>query len=226
MALDNRRGKINKLDLYVDTHYIALFSRHDVPKISDAMAKYGTLRSNIQSLKRGMRLCGFAVTLQCSPGDTEAILQAINMTEKGQVLFVDSGGCEDIATAGASVISLAKEKGIGGLVVDGVIRDKLAWIKSGIPVFCRGSFSRLVPVQEKYEINGPISCGGLVVFPGDLAVGDEDGVVVVPGQDLSRVLALTEEHLEKETWMQEEFDTGISMTELFGCEPKIEKWRG
>lgn len=226
MALNIGRGKINMLDFENDEQFIPLFSKHDVPKISDAMAKYGTLHSNIQSLKRGMRFCGYVVTLQCSPGDIEAIEQAIRGVKRGQVLFVAAGGCEEIATVGASVIPLAKERGLSGFIVDGVIRDKLAWIESGIPVFCKGCHARLSLVQEKYEIGGPISCGGLVVHPGDLAVGDEDGIVVIPGHDLSRVLALTEEHLQKENWMQEKFDAGVSMTELFGCEPKIEKWRG
>ena len=204
---------------------IEQFREHDVAKISDSMAKYGSLHSAIKPLQDGMRICGVCHTLGCVPGDMHAAKQVLGLIKAGDVVVIDAWGHEKLAVADAKFCQKLRAAGAGGLIVNGAIRDKRAILESGFPVFARAVSSRRYFGEDDFEINRPINGGGLVVYPGDLIVGDDDGVVAVPHYDLARVLVLTQAKLEKELSNQAKINEGAVMTVLYGCEAKIDKWR-
>lgn len=208
-----------------DAALVARFQEHDVAKISDSMAKYGSFHSIIKPLRDGMRVCGFAQTVQCVPGDMHALDNVLDLIQPGDVVVVDACGHETLAVAGAEICEKLARAHAGGLVVNGTVRDRLAIFACGLPVFARNVSAKCLFTKSAVSVNVPVDGGGLVVYPGDLIVGDDDGVVAVPYYDLERVIGLTDAKLAKELSNQAKINAGAVMTELYGCEAKIDKWR-
>ncbi|MFC7394555.1 RraA family protein [Scopulibacillus cellulosilyticus] len=148
--------------------------------ISDAMNGMNHLDPLIKSLKEEYQICGRAFTVQVPMNDNLLVLQAIKEARSGDILVIDAKGDRHFAVAGDFILGMAQTLGVGGIVVDGVIRDIVDVKKLDFPVFCKGT---TVAASQKYgrgSLNEPISCGGKTVQPGDLIIGDADGVVVVP----------------------------------------------
>jgi 4-hydroxy-4-methyl-2-oxoglutarate aldolase len=132
-------------------------------------------------------VAGPAFTVQCPRGDNLMLHAAIYRAEPGSVIVVESGDV-DFALAGGNVCAVAQRQGIAAFVLDGLIRD-LGEVRSmGFPVFARGVIP--IPGDKKAAapLNGPVSCGGVLVHAGDLVVADEEGVVVVPRDRQQEVL--------------------------------------
>lgn len=171
--------------------------------ISDAMDGLNNLHPRIKPLKSSYFLCGKAFTVKMPVGDNLAVLKAIRNAQPGDVLVVDAKGDEYRAIAGDFVVGMAKTLGISGIVVDGVIRDIDGVIKLNYPVFCRGTTVAASGKSGVGEINVPISCGGVAVNPGDIIVGDADGVVVVPAEKGEKILHKAHEKLKKDQLREE-----------------------
>ncbi|MCR8635536.1 RraA family protein [Paenibacillus radicis (ex Xue et al. 2023)] len=148
--------------------------------ISDAMQGMNNLDPRIKPLTEEYRIAGRALTVQMPVGDNMAVLRAIREAKPGDILVVDAKGDEYRAIAGDFVVGMAQSLGIKGIIVDGTIRDILGIKKLHFPVFSRGTTAAASGKAGGGEINVPISCGGAPVHPGDIVVGDADGVVVVP----------------------------------------------
>lgn len=126
-----------------------------------------------------MKVAGPAFTVEVRPGDNLMIHAAIALAQPGDVLVIDGKGDQTAALMGTLMLSACKKRGLAGVIVDAAIRDKLEILELDFPVFSAG-FNPAGPT--KYvpgRINHPISAGGAVVNPGDLVVGDADGVVVI-----------------------------------------------
>ncbi len=134
------------------------------------------------------RAAGPAFTVTCPPGDNLMLHAAIYRAAPGSVLVVEAGDV-DYALAGGNVCAVAQRRGLAAIVADGVIRDLAEVRESGFPVFAKG----VVPVAGTKAavgpLNTPVRCGGVVVHPGDIVVGDDDGVMVVPAALQAEVLA-------------------------------------
>lgn len=157
-----------------------LFREVPATCVSDAMQGLNNLDAAIKPLKEEYKIAGRACTVKMSAGDNMALLKGIRQAKPGDILVVDAKGYLYSAAAGDFVIGLAHTLGLGGVVIDGTIRDVMSIKQLNFPVFCKGA---TVACSKKYgvgEINVPISCGGVSVQPGDMIVGDVDGVVVVP----------------------------------------------
>ncbi|MFD4877727.1 RraA family protein [Streptomyces sp. NPDC058420] len=172
----------------------------DVPTttLADLLGHAQVLDLGIRSLWTPTpRLAGPAFTVRCPPGDNLMLHAAIHRAAPGSVVVVESGDVE-YALAGGNVCAVAQRRGIAGFVVDGVIRDVGEVREAGFPVFGRG----VVPIpgvkKAVLPLNERVRCGGVAVDPGDVVVGDEDGVVVVPGARRAEVLAGARERLAKE----------------------------
>lgn len=225
MNLTQKENVIVKEIPHVSSELLERFKEHEVAKISDGFAKYGTLRPEIKPLQEGMHMHGQAVTVKCAPGDFSALEKAAEVIQPGNVVVVDAGEQDSFAFAGEYIICLLKAKGAGGLVVDGAIRDKTAMIESGVPVYARSVNAARYCHEDAVEINVPINCGGLVVYPGDIIVGDDDGVIAVPSYDAERALALADKKVAGEERLQGIIDGGARFTDLAKCDDKIAVWR-
>ncbi|MGM7723834.1 RraA family protein [Metabacillus sp. Hm71] len=163
--------------------------------ISDAMQGLNNLDSSIKSLKEEYRVAGRAFTVKMPVGDNLVFLKAIREAKPGDVLVVDAKGDTYRAIAGDFIVGMAQTLGINGIVVDGVIRDIEGIKQLNFPVFCKGTTIAASGKAGLGELNVPISCGGVTVHPGDLIVGDADGVVIIPQEMEQEVLVKSSEKL-------------------------------
>jgi RraA family protein len=147
--------------------------------LADVAGRRGTLDGRIQPLSPSMRLAGPAFTIEVRAGDNLMIHAAINMAKPGDILVIDGKADRTCALMGSIMINACKKVGLGGVVIDGAVRDTEELRELGFPVYAvcanPNGPTKFVPGR----INWPISCGGIAVRPGDLLVGDADGVVVV-----------------------------------------------
>jgi 4-hydroxy-4-methyl-2-oxoglutarate aldolase len=143
------------------------------------------------------RIAGPAYPVSCPPGDNLMLHTAIYRAEPGAVIVVQAGDTR-YAMAGGNVCATAQQRGIAGFVIDGVIRDVAEVREAQFPVFARG----LSPVPGKKQalgtLNQPITCGGVVVHPGDVVIADEEGIAVVPMAQREEIWALAKQRADKD----------------------------
>lgn len=178
--------------------YVRGFQNIPTTCISDAMEGLNNLHPAIKPLEEEYKLAGRALTVKIPVGDNLAVLKAIRAAKPGDILVVDAKGDHYRAIAGDFVIGMAQTLGVGGLVVDGVIRDIVGIKVLNFPVFSRGTTVAASGKAGIGEINVPISCGGTAVNPGDIIIGDADGVVVIPQSIEEDVLKKALVKLEKD----------------------------
>jgi 4-hydroxy-4-methyl-2-oxoglutarate aldolase len=164
---------------------------HGVPTtaLSDAMGRHGALSSTIRPIYEGIRMVGSALTVLCFPGDNIMTHKALQMVEPGDVLMIDDGDY-DTGCFGHKSALHARSRGGVGVVASGSVRDVAMLRRDRFPTFSRSISPRAPQKNTAGSINVPVQIGGIVVCPGDIVVGDDDGVVVVP-------LTMATEILEK-----------------------------
>lgn len=174
----------------VDTATCAAASAFQAAMLADVAGRRGTMHGRIAPVDMHMALCGPAFTVEVRPGDNLMIHAAIALAQPGDILVIDGKGDLTAALMGTLMLSVCKKRNLGGVVVDGAIRDRLEVLELGFPVFSAG-FNPAGPTKlVSGRINHPISAGGATVMPGDLVVGDADGVVVIEREKAATLLAL------------------------------------
>jgi 4-hydroxy-4-methyl-2-oxoglutarate aldolase len=158
----------------------------------------GAMQAEIMPVDMSMKLVGTACTVNTDSGDNLPIHVSLYTTKPGYVMVIDGKGHKDHPYFGDLMMSTAKAVGLKGMVIDGLIRDKEGAIELGLPIFAKGFMQRGPAKKNPGEINYPIVCGGVPVNPGDLIVGDADGVTVVPRERIEEVLAKAEKKVAYE----------------------------
>jgi regulator of RNase E activity RraA len=148
--------------------------------------------------RSGVRVCGPALTVNCRPADNLMVHKALQLAEPGDVIVVATGRNVVSAVFGGLMCEAAAAKGIGGIVVDGAVRDVEDLTRLGFPAFSRVVCAGGCDKDGPGEINVPISCGGTVVCAGDVIVGDRDGIAVVPYGHAQEVRDLVTQLVERE----------------------------
>lgn len=144
------------------------------------------------------KLLGVALTVKVPSGDNLVAQMALDYAQEGDIIVIDGAGYTDRALLGGMMLAYAESKKIGGFVVNGAIRDLEDIQNSHMPVFAKGT-TPLGPYREgPGEMNVPVVCGGQVVMPGDILVGDLDGIVVIPRKDAEFLLVKAKENLKGE----------------------------
>jgi regulator of RNase E activity RraA len=163
--------------------------------VADAMGRFHFMDAGIVS-RTGLPLCGVAVTVSARPGDNLMVHKALEVAGPGDIVVVSTHGNTTSSVFGELMGHTAVGAGLGGIVVDGAIRDVDGLKGLGLPAYSRAVSPGSCDKDGPGEINVPIACGNTVVMPGDVVVADEDGVAVVPRDDaqavLDRVRALEE----------------------------------
>lgn len=173
---------------------------HDIPvaNISDSMHRMSAAGAALRPLHRAGVLCGPALTVKTRPGDNLIVHMALNLAQEGDVIVVDAGGDLTNAIVGERMLAYCVAKKFAGMVVHGSVRD-LGWIRQqDFPVYAAGVSHRGPYKDGPGEINVPVSLGGMVIHPGDLVVGDDDGLVSVPLVDAPAVCAVAEKKHRRE----------------------------
>ena len=194
--------------------------------ISDAMDRLN-IRGNVMSpdikpVISGTKVCGEAFTVRATraiKGETlEEYVSFLKHLEKlpmGAVLVIDGKDCYDVALWGELSTNWAISKGLGGVVVDGRVRDVPRMASLKFPVFARGSVPTDAVGRAGFtDINKPIWCGNVIVNHGDIVFGDMDGVVVIPRSEVKKVVDLAEEIRSLEDKVRERLKTGDSLLTL------------
>jgi regulator of RNase E activity RraA len=174
-----------------------------VAHLSDSMGRLqGAI--DLQPMHKGGHMLGVALTVRVPPGDNLMVHKAIDIAQPGDIIIVDAGGEVTTAIIGEIMSTHAAKRKVAGMVIDGAIRDAGALAKSAFPVYARGVSHRGPYKDGPGEINCPISVGGMVVMPGDIIVGDEDGIVAVPQAEAADLIAKAKKKAadEAETFRQ------------------------
>ncbi len=188
----------------------------DPATVHEASGGKGALASEIKPVDFGSRLCGPAVTVSCRPGDNLILHKAIYVAQPGDVLVVAAGGYAEAGPWGEIMTLAAQARGIAGLIIDGSIRDAASITKLQFPVFSRSLCIKGTTKECLGLINHPIHIGGVAIRPGDLVLGDADGVVAVAREDVAEVLAKSKARREKEEKVKEDLKKGRSTLEIYG----------
>jgi regulator of RNase E activity RraA len=176
--------------------------------VADAMGRFHFMHPAIRQ-RSGLPLCGVAVTVNARPADNLMVHKAMEVGQAGDVIVVNTNGNTTSAVFGELMCHSAVGARLGGIVVDGAIRDVDGITALGFPAFSREDCAGGCDKDGPGEVNVPIACGNAVVMPGDIVLGDADGVVVVPREEAEDVLALVTALVERERKRVAEIVAGV-----------------
>ncbi len=182
----------------VPPHIVQQAGAYQAAILADVAGRRGALHGRITALRPSMKVVGTAFTVEVRPGDNLMIHAAMSLAQPGDVLVVDGKGDQTAALMGTIMMTACQKLGIAGVVIDGAVRDSLEIEEMGFPVFSVGTNpngpTKLVPGR----IGHPIAIGGVTVHPGDLVLGDADGVVIVEREKIEALLPLAEKKVKDE----------------------------
>lgn len=193
---------------------VSSFKQFGAATVYEASGRNGSVDPRIKPLGRGMRLLGPALTVRCHPKDNLMLHKALQIAHPGDIIVADTGGYPNAGYFGDLMATSAIARKVGGLAIDGSVRDSSEIIEMGFSVFSRGTCMRGTVKDTLGLVNHDIVFGDVLVSPGDLVIGDEDGIVVVRQAKLEEVLAATRLRVEKEIEKTAVFKEGISSVEF------------
>lgn len=187
------------------------FSSADV---HEASGQQGALHSSVKPVVRGQRILGSALTVRGRASDDLIHHIAIHVARPNDVIVAEVGGDSEAAIWGGLMCLSAQQRGAAGLVIDGAVRDTDEIRASGFPVYSSSVCIKGTGKDKPGWVNHPIVCAGVAVHPGDLVVGDDDGVVVVKREDITAVLEACRARHQREAYIVSEIQRGRSTFEI------------
>lgn len=189
--------------------------------ICDSNGLIGAMDAGIMPLNYKMKMAGTALTVECELGDNLTIHKAIAIAQPGTVLVISCKGNTNCGVFGELFATSCVARGIVGVVIDGACRDKGDLIEMNFPVFSLGVNPNGTIKEICGNINVPIVCGGISVKPGDIIVGDSDGVVRIAKEDAQEVLSKAKEKQKKESQWKPLLAAGQTTVALLGFGEKL-----
>ncbi len=202
---------------------IEKFRKHATATIHEASGRKGYISCRIKPIAKGLKICGPAFTCQCAPGDNMMLHKALERARPGDVIVATVGGAEDYGYFGDLMATSALARKVDGLAIEGCVRDSAEIIEAGFPIFATGLCIRGSGKGSLGLVNYPIIFGGCRIEPGDLVVGDDDGMVCVARAECEDVLAKTEDRVSKEDAKAKTLAGGVSSVEFNKFGPLFEK---
>ncbi|MBC6718270.1 RraA family protein [Aurantimonas sp. DM33-3] len=185
-----------------DRSLVEAFAKIPSAIISDNLNRMVAAGPSVRPMHKGGTLAGTALTVKTRPGDNLMIHKAADIAQPGDVIVVDAGGDLTNALIGELIISHARSRGVVGFVVNGAVRDMDVIAVDDYPVYGAGVSHRGPYKDGPGEVNVPIALDGMVIAPGDIVIGDLDGVVCIPREEAESVLAASRAQQEKEAGIQ------------------------
>lgn len=180
-----------------DSSLIEDFRGLPVANIADEMNRFGCMDARIKPINDAS-LLGTAITVKARVGDNLMFHKALDIAMPGDVIIVDVQGDMTNSVTGEIMMRQAVKKGLAGVVVDGAVRDIDALSKMKMAIYAVGATPKGPYKDGPGEINIPVSCGGVVVIPGDIIIGDKDGIVVISPKDAPELLVKAKAKLQEE----------------------------
>ncbi len=193
---------------------ITAFSNFGAATVYEAAGRIGSVDPAIKPLGTDMRLRGAALTVRCHPKDNLMLHKALQIAQPGDIIVAATDGYPNAGYFGDLMATSAMARHIGGLAIDGCVRDSAEIIEMGFPVYCRGTCMRGTAKQTLGSVNHPVLFADVVVNPGDLVLGDDDGIVIIPQSKLEEVMEATRLRVEKEKDKAAALKQGISSVAL------------
>jgi RraA family protein len=200
--------QILKRTRQVPEHFIQAYRGLPVANVSDCMARMTAAGPRLRPMHKKGYLIGSALTVKCRPGDNLMIHKALTMAQKGDVIVVDAGGDLTNALFGEIMTATAVAIGVAGIVLNGAVRDAEEIGQGEFPLYAAGVTHRGPYKDGPGEINVPIAIDGMVIQPGDLMLGDADGLLCVPYDSLQSVLEATLQKMDAEKKMLADIAAG------------------
>jgi len=200
---------------------IDALSKFSPATIHEAQGRKGALSSRLKPVDYRMKLCGPAFTVKCAPHDNIMLQLAINYAKPGDIIVVSAGEYEEAGSFGDVLANACLAKGIGGLVTDTGVRDTLQLRDLGFPVFSLSVCIKGTVKETIAAVNDSIIVGGEIINPGDIIVGDADGLVVVRREDAQESARLSQIREDAEAGYIEAYKQGKSVIEVSNLEPVL-----
>jgi 4-hydroxy-4-methyl-2-oxoglutarate aldolase len=202
-----------------DRALIEAFQGLGAATVYEAAGRAGSVHPAIKPLARGLRLLGPALPVRCHPRDNLMLHKALQVAQAGDILVATTDGYPDAGYWGGLMATSALARKLGGLAIDGCVRDSEEILRLGFPVFCRGTCVRGTTKGILGSVNLPILFGEVPVEAGDLILGDDDGLVVIPQRNIVKVLEASRKRVEAEVQKAAVLAGGVSSVEFNKLEP-------
>jgi 4-hydroxy-4-methyl-2-oxoglutarate aldolase len=206
-----------------DKKWYEKFADIATPIIGDVMGRQNIMDNRIRPIWTGARCVGSALTIMTYPSDNLMIHLGVSLAQEGDILVVDAGNYPNAGIWGEILTVNAINRKIGGIVIDGGVRDIKEIEELGFPMFAFGINARGGYKSNPGTVNRPVSCGGVAVSPGDLIVADENGVAVIPKDDIEIVYVKCLEKIESELKIIEQLKLGKDTLEIMNMEESLVK---
>ena len=209
---------IKKIPVRPSTTEVEALAKFSPATIHEAQGRRGALSSRIKPVDYRMKLCGPAFTVRCAPRDNIMLQLAINYAQPGDIIVVSAGEYEEAGSFGDVLANACLAKGIGGLVTDSGVRDSLQLRELGFPVFSLSVCIKGTVKETLTSTNDSIVVGGELIHPGDVIVGDADGLVVVRREEALEVAALSQAREDAEAGYIAAYKAGKSVVDVSNLE--------
>jgi 4-hydroxy-4-methyl-2-oxoglutarate aldolase len=194
---------------------VAAFAGAQTGNVVDAMGGSGALDFTIKPLEPAAKvMVGVALTCNCGPGDNLALFGAMSIAEPGDILVAATGAFKGTAVTGDLMLGMALNRGIAGLVTDGLARDVAGMLAVGLPVYCAGVSPNSPARNGPGTVGEPVDLGGLRIESGDILIGDRDGVVVVPRARAAAVVEILATVRAAEAALEAKIVAGLEIPEF------------
>ncbi len=196
-------------------------SKFGTATIHEALGRIGDLPYQISPINKEMRICGPAYTVKAKAYMNVNLHRAYAYAKPGDIIVADCSGGYDGGYWGDLLTSGAMNHGVQGLVIDACVRDADEIEELGFPIFCRGFCIKGTGKDPEGSLNEPITIGDVTVNPGDIVVGDRDGVVIVPKDRIEEAIEKSIAREEKEAMVRGRLNKGESSLKIYGWDEKF-----
>lgn len=204
-----------------DEQQVRRIGRFGVATLHEAMGRSGLMRPYMRPIYPGARVYGTAVTVLCHPGDNLMIHAAIEVCRPGDVLVVTTTAPSTDGMFGELLATSARAHGVQGLIIEAGVRDVEILTEMRFPVWSRAISAHGTAKETAGAVNVPVVCAGVLVRPGDVVVGDADGVVCVPKEHLDAVAERAAVRVEREARTRERLASGELGVDIYGLREKL-----
>jgi regulator of RNase E activity RraA len=192
-----------------DAATLAAFGKASSAQVADCMSRLGAMDTGIKPVWPSPRIVGAALTVWCHAGDNLMLHKALSLAIPGDILVMNTQGNTSSSGFGELIATSAAKIGVSAVIIDGTVRDAEAFQTLQLPVYARGLCPNGCHKDGTGEVGAIIACGGVAVRPGDVLIGDRDGIAVVPLDDAAEVAKLAAEQIAREEKRLGEIAKGV-----------------